>query len=632
MCGIAGVCTFEGIQIDKDILLKMQNHLVHRGPDGSGVYESSNIGLVHNRLAIIDLSNKASQPMVISINDSKIVLAFNGEIYNYKTLRSELIELGHVFLTESDTEVILIGYKQFGEDVWGKLDGFFSLALWDASAEVLYLVRDPLGIKPLYYFESENTIFFASEIKSLLASDSVPTELNPTSISDFFTHFYVPAPRTPFRSILQLEPGKFLKFTRQGSFLQTYWELEVKACSDCKSYEDHEIHLRKEVSIALEASLESDVPVTLLLSSGLDSSILLAELKKIEPLGEPRTLTVGFENKNFDERRQVTRLSRYINFSNNQVVVSDNNVQNFFDFMIWHSDALNANFANIPEYLIFREARSKSKVVLTGMGMDELFAGYSTYKADKLSNFYRSIVPLRLRKIFLYLVNYVPEGRKRYPMKWILTKFLEGSEMDELTRHFYWRTIFSESEKKELFGKNYALFHGHDPFSVHVNHAANLKGAPSEFQRKLYADLKTFCIDNANILMDGLSMAHSVEARPPFLSKRFVEFAYSVPDKMKLRRLTGKYILRKSYSDVLPRFITRRTKVGLVSPIDDLLRKDLLQVLISSIECMTDESLLNKEFVYKLLSEHLLYKKNHGYKLYLILVYLRWRMLFVNEQ
>lgn len=630
MCGISGIVDFNRPTIPESLILEMQDCLKHRGPDGQGTFFSKNVGMAHNRLAIIDLVEESAQPMTREVESETVTISFNGEIYNYLAIRKELESTGHKFSTRGDTEVVLRCYLEYGELAWEKLDGFFALAIWDSRDKTLHIVRDPMGIKTVYYTSDADVMIFASEIKSLLRYPGLKKSVNTDALIDFFTHFYIPSPKTPLVSIKQVEPGQHVKFNQNGITKSNYWNLAVKTCSQCANNQDHFQHLRDELRVAVRSSLISDVPVALLLSAGIDSNIILSELMS-ESEDIVDTITIGFSNSNFDEAKKVRKIQKLQTFNNYQYFVADNEIESIFDDMVWHTDSLNANFAGLAEYFIFREAGKKFKVTLTGMGMDELFAGYSTYLADSLAIKYQRFTPSFIRHIAQRINPLIPNSGSRYPFSWLYQKFTAGSELPLEKRHFFWRSIFSGEELHKLLHNDSYIQNEYDPFREHLSHFRNLVGEASNLQRFQYADLRTFCFDNANVLMDGLSMAHGVEARPSLLSKRFVEFAFTVPDQLKRRRISGKYILREAYKDKLPNLVTKGKKVGLVSPVGILLRNELRELLVDSVNQISENSMLNKAFVMELLIEHLNEHKDHGYKLYLILVYLRWRKLLLGS-
>lgn len=629
MCGIAGIVDFESKFISKEKVFAMQSCLTHRGPDGSGTYFSDHIALAHRRLSIIDLNTGSAQPMTRVHEGKNITLVFNGEIYNFRKLRDRLLNRGYVFKSDGDTEVVLYSYIEFGNRAWELFEGFFALAIWDERNEELTLVRDSLGIKPLYFSQNGKNALFASELKSILAVDEVKREMNPEAITNFFSHFYVPSPLSPVSGVSQIEPGQVIQIRKESIRSSFWWELEVSPCNLCTTRTDHMEHVCSEITSSVSSSLESDVPVGLLLSGGLDSHIVLQELIKLDQ-GPPNAITIGFKNGAFDESGEVLRSASSMKFTSEIFMVSNLDLAKDFDSIVHSSDTLNANFAAIAEFYIFKEVHSRYKVVLTGMGVDELFAGYQTYYADILAKKIPTPIAKLAKGIPNKLANIIPNIGSRYPLSWKFSKFIEGLSYPEIRRHFIWRTIFSEDEKKQLFGNNLDLFNNYDPFYFHERHVENLKGPASILQRLQYADFRTFCIDNANLLMDAMSMSHSVESRPPLLTNKMLSLAFTLPDHLKVSGGTGKAVLRQAYKDQLPKRVVSGKKVGLVSPVGEYLRNELRNLLIESINEIDDADLIDSDYVKQLAKQHLSRIQDHGYKLYLILVYLRWRRIFLK--
>lgn len=631
MCGIAGIIDFENYEIKQERLIAMSECLKHRGPDGDSNYLNKNIGVCHRRLAIIDLSIHGQQPMVEKKQIGELVISFNGEIYNHKELRVELQQKGHNFKSFTDTEVILKGFIEFGNSIWSKLEGFFAVAIWDTFTEKLVLARDSLGIKPLFYYSKTNTIVFGSEIKSILASGQFDASIDPISLSDYFSYFYVPGPKTIIKDVHQVMPGNFIEFSNQGSIIRQFWKLEINKKNCCSSYSDHEAHIREEVSIAIKSSLVADVPISLLLSGGLDSHIIMSELISLG-IYDIEPITLGFEEKAYDESSIVLHSTKKMGIKPNIIRLNNTNCSEFFDQMITHSDFLNANFANLAEYQIFEEVSKKSKVVLTGMGLDELFAGYKTYQADVYMQNYKRFTPNFMKNTPLHFIPKLDILNSKYPINWTARKFFEASNFGSAKSHYWFRTIFSDWQKSKLFSEDFkAKLGNYDSFSPFSFHYDSLDPQVDSFDRILFADLNLFCIDNANLLMDAMSMRHGVESRPPFLSKRFVEFAFSLPSSQKFNKGIGKVSLRNSYKNLIPPRVLNGKKTGLVSPISRLLKSDLKDILLETVNEMSDYTLLNRKEVVKMTEIHLSGKADFGFELYLILVYLRWRKLIFEK-
>jgi asparagine synthase (glutamine-hydrolysing) len=625
MCGITGIVEFDGAPVDPNTIRRMTRILAHRGPDDEGVHVEQGVGLGHRRLSILDLSPSGHQPMATA--DGALWIVYNGEIYNFREVRRELERHGHVFRSQCDTEVLLYAYRQWGDECWKRLDGFYALALWDRAERTLNLVRDPFGIKPLFYAATPSRVVFGSEIKALLASGLVARDVDLQSLAHYFTFFYTPGPNAIIQGVEQVGPGEAITFSRAGRRAQRFWQLRIDEKTASLSEQDIYDALREECRVAVQNSLESDVPVGLLLSGGMDSNIILHELVAV---GYPdiRAVTVGFREKSFDEAAVAERSLASVGLKGNTTFVEDHDAAEIFDRMVYHVDSLNANVANLAEYHIFRVASSQLKVALAGMGNDELFAGYSTYLADKVRPYYRA-VPGPLRRLARYTAGHLPPSGRKYGFDFLARKFTEGAEFDALKSHYWWRTVFTPDEKQSLFRPEAAGTLDLDSYSMYERHYRQLPNTPDE-ERMLYADMQMFCIDNANVLMDGLSMAFSVEVRPPFLSKRFVEFAFSIPYRLKIRGTTTKHVLRRAYEKRLPAHITEGRKTGLVSPLSQLFKQQLRGLSQDTFASASKHSYLDARYCQRLLDEHLCGRRDHSLPLYLLLNYFRWYDQFVE--
>jgi asparagine synthase (glutamine-hydrolysing) len=625
MCGITGIVEFEGAPVEPQVVQRMTDVLSHRGPDDQGIHCEPGVGLGHRRLAIIDLSPCGHQPMATP--DEMTWIVFNGEIYNFRALRAELEQHGHRFKSSSDTEVLLAGYRQWGGGLWNRLDGFFAVALWDRRDRSLTLVRDAFGIKPLFYAAAGGRVLFGSEIKALLASGLVARDVDLQSLSHYLTYFYTPGPDAIIRGVRQVGPGEVIRFTRGGMTSSRFWELRPAAAVASLSEDQVAEALREECRMAVQSSLEADVPVGLLLSGGMDSNIILHELKKV---GYPdiRAVTVGFREKSFDEAAIAEHSLRSVGLKGHTTYVEDHDAAAIFDRMIYHVDSLNANVANLAEWHIFRVASTQLKVALAGMGNDELFAGYSTYLADKVRPYYRAL-PSPLRHLLRYGAGHLPPSGRKYGFDFLARKFTQGAEFDAFKSHYWWRTVFTPDDQQQLFRPEAARAIDTDSYALYDRHYRRLADA-GDTERILFADMQMFCIDNANVLMDGMSMAFAVEVRPPFLSKRFVEFAFGIPYRMKIRGTQTKHILRKAYEGRLPERVTGARKTGLVSPLAQLLRGDLRTLAQESFAAAGKHAYLDASYCQRLLNEHLSGRHDHSLPLYVLLNYFRWYDRFIE--
>lgn len=605
----------------------MSHVLLHRGPDDSGVYLDGSVGLAHRRLSIIDLSVSGHQPM--GNEDGTLWVTYNGEIYNHLDLRRVLSDAGHCFASHSDTEVLIHGYEEWGDDLWNRLDGMFALALWDARRRELILARDPFSIKPLYYAQRGETVLFASELKSLLASGLVHRELNYAALSDFFTYFYTPGPATIVKDVSHVKPGHIARFRGKATEERRYYKIPTQPKCEMDEHEVCSV-VRNECREAVRKTLVADVPVGVLLSGGIDSNIILEEMLDLG-LRDVYTVTVGFDTASYDETSVVKERVRGLPVRSHFLRCEDAAEPAVLDDMIWHQDSLSANVANLAMYAIFKATASEMKVVLSGTGLDEMFAGYSTYIANRLRPYYRGL-PSPLRRGIRALAHRLPQTSRKYSFDYLARKFTVGAELDKDRSHYWWRTILTDDDKKTLVSpdatpKGFAR----DSFAAYESWFRDAPQIDDDENRALYADLYMFCGENANMMFDNLSMAFSLEVRPPFLTKRFVESAFRIPYCHKLRGGTTKYCLRRAYENSLPRRLIRMKKSGLVSPLPGLLRgplKEMIHDLFASAHRI--HPFLNQAYLQQLLAQHIAGKRNHAIPLYTILVFLRWYQLFLT--
>jgi asparagine synthase (glutamine-hydrolysing) len=632
MCGVNGIFIPDQANRFLPEIRKMNNILRHRGPNDEGVYFDNDVVIGHRRLSIIDLSPKGRQPM--SDSNESIWVACNGEIYNFKELKVALQKKGHSFRSESDTEVIVCGYKEWGPSLFERLEGMFAFALWDKNRKHLYLVRDGCGIKPLFYFYDGNVLVWSSEIKGLLASGLVERNIDLQALSNFLSLSYIPNPQCILKNVYQVPPGTSLEFSGKGMPVsRKYWgleNLESPQTSDINSQQLDE-QFREEVSIAVKGSLVSDVPVSLLLSSGMDSSVILKELKELNRM-DVESVTIGFDDPSYDERGIANRFATENGFVNHSFLMEELEIPPVLEKVIYHLDSLNANPCILAEYLNFKKASDKFRVTLMGTGCDEILAGYSTYKANVLRKKY-DCVPLPLRKLIHKISQHLPVSHKKYSFDYLAYKFTQGSLFPKEKSHYWWRTIFSEEEKRLLLNKD--VFSGADlnldAYYLYEDYYKKVLNKMSFEDQTLYTDFNMFLIDNGNVEVDQLSMAFGLEARPSFLTKRFVEFAFGIPFNLKLRNGKTKFCMRQAYRNVLPAYIVDRKKEGFLSPLDFLFKKDMDDFVGGYLFSKNMEEYFNKSYIEKLLQNQRRKVENNSYKLFTLLCFSIWQKTFMSN-
>ncbi len=561
MCGISGMLRLDGGPADPDRLERMIATLRHRGPDASGVHISGPAGLAHVRLSIIDLQS-GGQPM--SSVDGRYWITFNGEIFNYIELTEELKSKGHRFATRSDTEVILEAYREYGEDCVNHFNGQWAFAIWDTAQRRMFLSRDRLGVRPLFYTQASHSFLFASEIKALLACPDVPAELDLRGLDQIFTFWATLPPRTSFQNILQLPPGHSLTIEDGKIHVKTYWSLSY-APDESLGYQDEDRLADELLDLLQDATrirLRSDVPVGAYLSGGIDSTVTTALVKKL--VGDRlRSFSIGFEDAEFDETSFQQEASSFLGTQHTSVHCSGADIAEAFPQVIWHTEHPVIRTAPAPMFLLSRLVRDSGfKVVLTGEGADEVLGGYDIFKEAKIRRFWGQNLdskwrPLLLRRLYPYM-----QDMQRQPPEYLKHFFRVSAE--DLESPF-----FSHLPRWELTAKLKSLYsrdvraelRGYDPIG-------ELEQAlPAEFHRWSHFSQGEYL--EAKYLLPGyilssqsdrMAMAHSVEGRFPFLDYRVFEFASKLPANLKMKVLNQKYLLKKAFAGVIPASITRRPK------------------------------------------------------------------------
>jgi len=639
MCGICGIITCDRNElIDKQIIKKMTDTLKHRGPDDSGIYISTvcegNIqaGLGHRRLSIIDLAG-GHQPM--ANEDETIWISYNGEIYNHAELRKTLEKCRHKYRTVSDTETIIHLYEEYGEDCVHKLRGMFAFAIWDDINKKLFIARDRLGIKPLYYYAKDGLFIFASEIKGILASGMVPINMNISSLPEYFTFGYISNQETMFKEIQKLLPGHTLMWEKDDIRIQQYWDMKFV---DDGNYKEDAYYYQRFIELfeeSVQMRLMSDVPLGVFLSGGLDSSSIAAVMAKY--VSEPiKTFSVGFEQQYYSEFDYAREVAQHIGAEHYEVVLKPNDFFDSLPKLIWHEDEPIKAPPSVALYYVAKLARENVKVVLTGEGSDELFAGYDdrywvTLWNRKLAHYFGFLVPDIIRKWIIRPNLWklpIPLKFKKVLSHTFLYHSLEPQQI--LFDNFY--SIFTRDMQELLFSPEMqSRIDGVDPYKSSMNYL-NSTNAPDFLNQMLYMDVKTYLLE---LLMkqDQMSMATSIESRVPFLNHELVEFAANVPPHLKLNGRIGKYIVKKMMQDMLPPRIIERKKMGFPVPMETWLKTDFDDYARSILLDQTtkERGYFNVEYVEKLLKEHTEGEKDNHSQIWSILNFELWNRIFFDE-
>jgi asparagine synthase (glutamine-hydrolysing) len=628
MCGICGFVSVAGIS--ERVLLQMNERIARRGPDGAGHLHDGAVGLAMRRLAIIDLAG-GQQPI---FNESgKIAIVFNGEIYNYRELRDNLVRQGHQFRTDSDTEVIVHLYEEYGLEAPTHLAGMFAFAIWDSERKIVVLARDRLGIKPLFYAQLPEGVLFGSEMKSLLATGLVPQRLDYQALDEYLTYTNVPCPRTIYSAIRQLQPGTTLTVAADGRTNSSrYWSVPVSAEDDRPEFQwisDSEEALRA----AVESHLVSDVPVGAFLSGGVDSGLMVALMADI--LGRPvETFTVGFKDAGssfMDERVYARTLAERYKLNHHEIDVTPD-----FEHIIWEIvEAFDQPFADdsvVPSYYVSKVAAEHVKVAMTGLGGDELFAGYRRHLGLLLGDRY-SRLPVILRNGLIDpVVRWLPESRSSSDLVDHLKRFSRSSGASASARYQDSLATLPWQERKRLYTQPVA--EGVKPGETDdVIMAAFRHGVIGKtLERALRTDLQTYLPDDILTLTDRLSMWHSLELRVPYLDHNFVALASRIPAGLKIRGMRQKYLLKKIAERWLPRDMIYHRKQGFEAPMGRWLRGPLLPIFNSIVSPAHVErtGLIRYDEIVRLRDEHVTGRRKHSKLLFSILMLHAWHQTIGN--
>lgn len=594
MCGIVG---FIDHQISETAsrarLQQMNDTIIHRGPDDEGYFTAEQVGLAMRRLSIIDLSG-GHQP--IYNEDENIVIVFNGEIYNYQELMKELVAKGHTFKTVCDTETIIHLYEEEGIDCVQKLRGMFAFAIWDKKRQRLFVARDRLGIKPCYYHWANGRLIFASEIKAILKHPDINASVNLEALSDFLSLKYVPAPQTMFAGIESLPPGHILIYENEQMQIKPYWRLSFGEIDHGRSEASYLEELGELLRESVRLRLRSDVPFGAFLSGGVDSSTIVALMSEF--LDEPvKTFSVGYEGAS--ELPYARLIADKFQTDHHEIMIEAKDFPQLTEQVIWHLDQPLADQATLAAYMVSKLAANHVKMVLTGEGGDELFAGYARYSGERLAPWFNHL-PAGVKSLALATSQRLPGLRRPKIALYALC------QPDEATRFTNWFPLFNDTSKAALLTENLKqTLNGHTTTAVFAHHL-NQTDAREPLNRMLYADTKLWLPDYLLLRGDKLSMAASIEGRVPLLDHKLVEFAATLPPHLKLNRLTSKYLLKQFARTVIPAEIIDRKKEGFPIPIAEWFRHEAREFIrdILSTEAVQKRGLFNVNTVATLLQEH----------------------------
>ena len=622
MCGICGVYNvLSGEPVSQKLIEQMTHLISHRGPDDSGVYLNGNVGLGFARLSIIDLSG-GHQPMSNETGD--IWTVFNGEIWNHKALRKELTEKGHHFRTNSDTETIVHAYEEYGVDCIARLHGMFGLAIWDSLGKRLLLARDRVGKKPLYYTCVNGNLIFASEIKSLLYHPQVKRQVDVQALADFLSVRYVPGPATLFANIYKVLPGHWLLFEEDSFREECYWDFTFGK-TEARPVKEYIQGIQQHIHRAVEERLIADVPLGAMLSGGVDSSIIVGTMSQL--MDEPvKTFSVGFDVPEFSELPYARLVADHFGTEHHELVVKCSDMIEYWPLLTWHRDEPVSEPSDLGVYLISKLARQHVKVVLSGEGGDELFAGYPKYIVDWLAKYYH-VLPTPIRnQVITPLLNHLPYDMRKIKMA---ARTLSQPAPE---RWMNWFGVFNGPLKNNLLSERTKAIIDNDG-SRAFKRWLTQNPQRDDLSSMLYLDTKIWLPDNLLMKGDKMTMAASLEARVPLLDYKLIKYAASIPSNIKTKPFRAKYLLKRAYADFLPEPILTRKKMGFNVPTSIWFRGGqrnfITQLLLS--ERARSRGFLNNECVAAILRDHLEGRTQYGNQIFLLASLELWFRVFIDS-
>lgn len=615
MCGIAGYTHLRQRSTTSRIR-GVTSTLVHRGPDQQGIYQSDTASLGAVRLQVIDLDG-GEQP--IQTEDGDTVIVFNGEIYNHHELREELSNLGHRFKSRCDTEVVLRAFRQWDTGCFARFRGMFAVALWTESEQRLILARDRFGIKPLYIHQRGDDLYFGSELKAILEHPEVERELDFTGLSYYLSLNYVPCPYTLVKGVRKLRPAHWMEWRAGQTRTERYWQLRFQPQPGL-GMEDAKQQLDGLLRQSVREHLAADVPVGLWASGGLDSSTLLHYAAE-QSSAKLKTFSVSFSGRSFDESPYFRAMAQAYGTEHREFDLNEDvNLAGAIEDLSYYSDEPSADAGALPVWFLSKMTREDVTVALSGEGADELFGGYNTYRADRYAQYLR-LMPRSLRQMAAGALRWLPVSDDKISFEYKCKRMMQGSLLSPVDAHLFWNGTFSAREKAEL-----CRFNGHPSLrklSDMLPYSHELDGTLDQF---LYLDQNYYLADDILYKTDRMSMAHSLEVRPPFLDHRIAEFAGGLPSHLKMQGGNLKVLLRQLMRDKLPATVLNRPKEGFDIPAHHWFRSSLKPLLLDTLtpRAVEQNGLFHPAAIDQLLKNHLERRANLGYHLWGLVTLFLW--------
>lgn len=626
MCGIAGIVRKDSRAVDQVLLTRMCEAIRHRGPDEDGFYINGPVGLAMRRLSIIDLKS-GQQP--IHNQDRTAWIVFNGEIYNYRELREKLEKLGDTFYTNSDTEAIVHAYDRYGADCPKHLRGMFAFAIWDERTQELFLARDRVGKKPLLYAHLENQLVFGSEFSALLLHPGVSRDIDQQALDHYLSFMCVPAPLTAYRAIRKLEPGHSLRWKKGEIRIERYWQPDFSTKLEISEQEAGERAIEV-LRDAVKVRLMSEVPLGAFLSGGIDSSAVVALMSEVSST-PVKTFSIGFEEQDFSELHHARRVAEYVGADHHEFIVRPDALE-VLPTLVDHYGEPYADSSAIPTYYVARETRKHVTVALNGDGGDESFAGYERYAAMRLAERYHRLPELLRERLVAQAVGLFPTSETRRSRVRDVKRFLEAASLPKVDRYLRWVSVFTTEAKQNLYSESFHQqtedLSGRNllaPWFARANGSGIVDAS-------LLTDIMTYLPNDLLVKVDIATMAVSLEARSPFLDHHVIEFAASLPEKLKLRGLTTKYILKRVLKKLLPAENLTRRKMGFGVPVGHWFRDSLRPLLHETVlsESALKRGLFKPEPVKQMVELHTRGERDFSQQLWTLLMLELWFQRFID--
>jgi len=630
MCGIFGVVSTKPIQLDIE---NFTHTLSHRGPDDFGFHRDEFAGLGHRRLSIIDLAG-SKQP--IYNEDKTKCIIFNGEIYNFRSLRKILLSKGHHFSTNGDTETILHSFEEWGQKCVNHLRGMFAFAIWDLNKKTLFIARDRLGVKPLFFAEYNGQFYFASEMKAILADPSFPREIDEIALTSYFSYSYIPAPLTIFADIRKLEPGHTLTW-QNGDFVQNeFWDLQFY--SEQRRSEDYYIDTFMDLlQEAVDLRMISDVPLGAFLSGGIDSSTIVALMSNAS-MNPVNTFCVGFGGNiggYLDERGYAREVAKKYKTKHKEYEVAMN-PDGLLEKIVRAFDEPFADDSTVPSYYVCKMARENVTVALSGLGGDEVFAGYERYLGFNLRSVYNKIPAFIRSKMIAKIISRLPERTDGHYTINHMKRFVRSSELSADRCYLSYLSILKNDLRRDLFADR-SRFEGYhnlcdDNFLKYFN-SDNIEGDINSLDRALYCDIKTYLPEDVLAVTDRMSMYHSLEVRVPFIDHKLLEFCATIPVDLRMKGFRKKYLLKKASLPLLPKGVIGHRKQGFIGPMTQWLKHDLKHYVLDTLteKNIGKHGLFNLGTISKILDEHFSGKEIHDTLIWSLLIFQKWYDIYIDD-